>query len=549
MMTSQALWPALRESGFALAFPDACGLWPSSSLLAGTRRWGNHSPAPLNRGSRFSASFADVIYNQLHLFPSLLELGLLSGAETREVLFWNAFMSPVELLRIDAEHPAGTELLGMQAGTLAPTQETRGTLNVLASGPAQQDTSYAFVTSLGKRRFTITASRVLLFPFWPDWGGEVSVEYQFDTVISRSENGREQRRPLVIRPLRRVGATIWGDEDKGQRLHHLVQQAKDRVVGVPLWQEALPVTGISASRTVLTLGGQPADCWNLQHLCDLIMVHDTESGWFAAASLRSKDIGAGTLTVTSPLGYGFSAGTTRLVPLFPGIVNGAEPRTVSSSLELWRMDFQELAGSQPELVPVSDVPEGWVLPFSPDWSGSGTGGTSALLRTLRTVRGGVMELGSLGRAAPVSYRQEFLLRGAELTAFLDAMTALRGRWKAFRVRDSRRAFTLTRSAQLGWNELRVLDNGVRDVFRPGMAIWLVSPSGEAFSRRIQDVGVPQDGELILYLDQSHPADFPQNTHIGREYAVRLDTDSVTVRYLTAGVARCALSFYEVTEES
>lgn len=549
MIPAQALWPTRYESGFALAFPDAVGLWPSASALVGAHGWGNRTPAPLNRGACFSASFADVIYNQLHLFPSLLELGLLSGAEARDVLFWNAFMSPVELLRIDAEHPAGTELLGMQAGTLAPTQEARGTLNVLASGPAQQNTSYAFVTSLGELSFTVTASRVLLFPFWPDWGEEVSVEYRFDTVLSRSENGREQRRPLVIRPLRRVGATIWGDEDKGQRLHHFVQQAKDRVVGVPLWQEALSVTSISASRTVLTLGGRPENCWNLHHLCDLVMAHDTQSGWFAAVSLRDKDLAAGTLTVTSPLGYGFSPGTTRVVPLFPGIVTGAEPRTVSSSLELWRMDFEELAGSQPELVPVSENPADWVLPFRPDWSGSGTGGTSALLRTLRTVRGGVTELGSLGRPAPVALRQEFLLRGAELTSFLEAMTALRGRWKAFRVRDPRRAFTLTRPAKLGWNEVYVLDNGVRDVFKPGMAIWMAPPSGKAFSRRIQDVGMPQDGELILYLDGPHPADMPRNTHMGREYAVRLDTDSVTVRHLTANVARCALSFYELTEES
>lgn len=190
---------------------------------------------------------------------------------------------------------------------------------------------------------------MLLFPFWPDWSDGLEIDYAFDTVLTRGENGDEQRRPLAKRPLRTLRATIWGDGVNGQRLHHLVQHGKDRVFGVPLWQEALDVTGIDATRQVLMLGRDFSDCWNLTRLCDLIMLHERRSGTFMACSLLSRDPAGRTLSVTAPVSDVFAGGATRLVPLFTGILTSAEPAVVSDGMETWSVEFRELAGAQPAL--------------------------------------------------------------------------------------------------------------------------------------------------------------------------------------------------------
>ena len=136
------------------------------------------------------------------------------------------------------------------------------------------------------------------------------------------------------------------------------EHGKDRVFGVPLWQEALDVTGIDATRQVLMLGRDFSDCWNLTRLCDLIMLHERRSGTFMACSLLSRGPAGRTLFVTAPVSDVFAGGATRLVPLFTGILTSAEPAVVSDGMETWSVEFRELAGAQPALGALPNAPSG-----------------------------------------------------------------------------------------------------------------------------------------------------------------------------------------------
>ena len=552
-MISGALWP--RAGGVpqcSYAAPGRLGAWAGGSPHRGALARHEATPLPRHSGRHMGGSVADLIYGQLHLYPSEVRLGLLSGIEAFEVVLWNATFAPVRLTGVGSTESSGTTLSGFSTGTLPPTGAMKGLLTVLDSGPAQQDTTYAFVTGIGTRSLTVTASRVLLFPFWPDWSDGLEIDYAFDTVLTRGEDGGEQRRPLAKRPLRTLRATIWGDGVNGQRLHHLVQQGKDRVFGVPLWQEALDVADIDATRQVLMLGRDFSDCWNLTRLCDLIMLHERRSGTFMACSLLSKDPAGRTLSVTSPVPDVFTGTSTRLVPLFMGILTNAEPAVVSDGMETWSVEFREMAGSQPALGTLPNVPSGtgaWLWPHRPDWSGNGVGGTSSLLRTLRTVRGGVMELGVRGAVAPVTHRQKYLLREPDLAALLDQATALRGRWKGVLVRDPRRAFTLTRGSTADKAVLYVLDNGAKDGFIPGQRLWIAVPGGGVLSRRLVAVEAANVGELALHLSADLGGTVPPSSSVGRDYFARLDTDCITIRHESAGVSRCDLSFYTIPEES
>ena len=188
-----------------------------------------------------------------------------------------------------------------------------------------------------------------------------------------------------------------------------------------------------------------------------------------ACSLLSRDPAGRTLSVTAPVSDVFAGGATRLVPLFTGILTSAEPAVVSDGMETWSVEFRELAGAQPALGALPNAPSGtgaYLWPHRPDWSGDGVGGTSSLLRTLRTVCGGVMELGVRRDVAPSTHRQKYLLRERELADLLDRATALRGRWKALLVRDPRQYFTLTRGSTADKAILYVRDNGAKDGFIP-----------------------------------------------------------------------------------
>ena len=300
--------------------------------------------------------------------------------------------------------------------------------------------------------------------------------------------------------------------------------------GVPLWQEALDVTGIDATRQVLMLGRDFSDCWNLTRLCDLIMLHERRSGTFMACSLLSRDPAGRTLSVTAPVSDVFAGGATRLVPLFTGILTSA----------------------QPALGALPNAPSGtgaYLWPHRPDWSGDGVGGTSSLLRTLRTVRGGVMELGVRRDVAPSTHRQKYLLREPELADLLDRATALRGRWKALLVRDPRQYFTLTRGSTADKAILYVRDNGAKDGFIPNQRLWIALPGGDILLRRLVAVETANVGELALHLSSELGVTVPPASRVGRDYFARLDTDCVAIRHESAGVSRCELSFCTIPEVS
>lgn len=550
MIAASLLWP--RRDGVpacAYELPGTDAAWAGSAPARGRAVAHEATPLPRPSARRMSAGMADLIYGQLHLIPYLVDLGLLTGVQTQEVTLWNATFAPVELLHIAGASPQGTTLSGMEAGTLPPTGVAKGLLTVLESGPAEQDTTYSFVTSIGERRMTITASRVLLFPFWPDWSGGIEQDYAFDTVIARSENGSEQRRPLVKRPLRTLRASVWGDGVNGQRLHNLVRQGKDRVFGVPMWQEALEVESVDAARRVLMVERPFGDCWNLTRLCRLVMLHERRSGVFMVATLNVMSPEGRTLGLAVAVPEIFAAGSTRAIPLFTGILTRAEPSSRSSELETWSLEFRELAGAQPELGGLPHAPgEGpWLWTHRADWS-DGVGGASELVRTLRTVRGGIMELGSRRGFAPLTHRQSYLLREGELASLLDRVTALRGRWRPVYLRDPRRAFLLTRESFRGESVLYARDNGARDAFVSGQRLWIAPPSGEPFSRVLTAVEAGAPGELALHLGTVLDAAVPAASFVGREYLARLDTDNITVRYHTAGVSRCSLTFRTVPEE-
>lgn len=562
---SSLLWPRLpgiADTPCTAAEADDIWLLSPAEQKTGTRV--DATPIPRPSASFPAYSIADTIYGQVHLFPRLVETGLLISSEIRTVVLWNATFQSIELQQIGESQPAGSKLEGFAPRTILPTGEVRGELSVTASGPAQQRTVYTFATSEGSPTLTITASRVLLFPFWPDWGTGVSMEYTFDTVIVRSDGGGEQRRPLVTRPLRRLRATVWGNGLAGQRMRNLIQQGKDRVFGAPIWSEAITVSAIDASGTRVTVAEDISAHWNLTRLCGLVMLHDTARNAFYAVSVGSVNADSREITLTAAL-VGVSPAPTRpvrLVPLFLGILTSAEPTSVTDDLETWAVEFQEVAGSQPTLSTLGNTAPGTLRQWSykPDWSGSGNGAPSAntaLLRTIRTVRGGIMEVGSRQNTAPATLTQGYLLQRPELADFLDTITALRGRWGRFALHEPRLAFTLTREALPDASELPVRDNGFMQALAPdtpGVQIWLRIPpdvrnAGKALllQRRILHAEPGKAGELILHLDQPHGVTIPMATRIGRAYVARLDTDNVSIRHITPTIARCALSFYELVE--
>ena len=143
MTFSSVLWPlreGLPEHAFSAAAP--AGAWPASGLLTGVAVHVDATPLARPSGHRMAESVADLIYGQIHLYPSEVHLGLLSGMEALDVVLWNATFAPVQLVGVNSASSAGTTLSGFRPGVLPPTGALKGLLTVLSSGPERRCSSW-----------------------------------------------------------------------------------------------------------------------------------------------------------------------------------------------------------------------------------------------------------------------------------------------------------------------------------------------------------------------------------------------------------------------
>ena len=97
-MIFEVLWP--RAGGVpecSYSVPGTSGAWIGDAPHRGDEVRHEATPLPRPSGHRMAESVADLIYGQIHLYPSEVHLGLLSGMEALDVVLWNATFAPVHI--------------------------------------------------------------------------------------------------------------------------------------------------------------------------------------------------------------------------------------------------------------------------------------------------------------------------------------------------------------------------------------------------------------------------------------------------------------------
>lgn len=116
-MIFEVLWP--RAGGVpecSYSVPGTSGAWIGDAPHRGDEVRHEATPLPRPSGHRMAESVADLIYGQIHLYPSEVHLGLLSGMEALDVVLWNATFAPVQLVGVNSASSAGTTLSGFPPG-------------------------------------------------------------------------------------------------------------------------------------------------------------------------------------------------------------------------------------------------------------------------------------------------------------------------------------------------------------------------------------------------------------------------------------------------
>jgi len=193
---------------------------------------------PVLPGNKTYTSFDDWYY-RIHIVPTSISLGNLSGDATRQVLVWNAFFTDVQLQSFglfNADGITATEPVSPPAA-IGPLRTLTYTINVSATGPSVIDATIIWTIDGVDYVVPITGRRSVLFPFRPNWADRVSETLSWTTTVTRAWSGKEQRMSIARNPRREIRYSFQAKNDGARLLDALLFGWMGRFYSMPVWHE------------------------------------------------------------------------------------------------------------------------------------------------------------------------------------------------------------------------------------------------------------------------------------------------------------------------
>lgn len=265
-------------------------------------------------GSR-GTSYSDDFYHRFHLAPHRLDLGNIASTQAANVVIWNAFLEPKTLSDIV---PVGAEGMNIVSGVL-PVSAVNALkilnyqIAITLEGPPVADAKLVWrFTGAPDVTLPITATRIIPFPFLPNWADGIREELAWLTDILQAPTADEQRRALRLSPRRVLEARIVVQGRERQQFDLALWGWSGRVWAVPLWHD------IQALAAPLSIGATSIVCdtAHREFSANGLAMLRSASGNLNAEVVEIGSVGSGVLYLKRP--------TTKVWPrgsrLYPAVV-------------------------------------------------------------------------------------------------------------------------------------------------------------------------------------------------------------------------------------
>lgn len=196
--------------------------------------------------------FWDIFYSRIIVEPPTLDLGNLVSDQVREFTIFNAYFFPRVLSGITLEDVEGVSFSGITLPINMGALETYTIeLTILADGPSTIDGKLIFDFIGTGDDFTIElkGSRLVAIPFQAE--APMDEQLAWKTNILTTINNREQRVRVRNSPRQTVSTNYPISKEHGALANNLAHGWQFRKWSVPLWHEVQQVGDIVAGDTTV----------------------------------------------------------------------------------------------------------------------------------------------------------------------------------------------------------------------------------------------------------------------------------------------------------
>lgn len=519
--------------------------WSGASLgVFGSKN--NNLPIEENPGVKtgvVNPDYSTIFYNRIHITPSFTDLGNIVNDYSVSVKVWNAYFTPVTIESVDVNNGAGTELIDPigdyphVAGGLA---EFEYVLNVSASvGDSELDAQINFDFNVGSYQSRVTGSRTVVFPFSMDWAADLEESFQFNTVVTRSITGKEQRMGLNQRPRRKLSFTARSfDVSESSLMRSLLWGWQDRYYAVPLWSDA-DTLGSSVSEGSITI---PIDTEHKNYFVGGAVIIYQSPDSYESATISG--VTSNSVTLERELQNDWTA-SSKVMPLVYGhLPNQASLSNVTDSICEGRMLFAidpATTSSGVEGGSEDHTHNGLELFVNkPDWSVSLNLDSMADFQTLDYQQG----LNKIYQRGPAqeAYKYLFHLKGKEtISKFKQFLGRCNGRRVPFFMPTWVSDMQVVQDIGSGGQSIVIAANGYDRYYAnlPAVeGVFFEMADGESYARSIVGHTVSANGNIQLDIDSALGTAYTVSQIKKASYLVkcRFMSDLVKIKYLTTDMA-------------
>jgi hypothetical protein len=499
-----------------------------------------------------SLARVESLWDTIQVIPTDRAFGLVASEQNFTIEVWNTYRSTqwkiatVAItgqggLLVDASLPLVLHACGSRIFNATIPEDGPASIANVATFTIVKDTD---VLPLFTRTFTATGSRIVLFPFDPDWSKSVKEVVEYATKSVQARNGKEQRYRLRKIPRRRLAFNLALLDGENQAFEAILWNRQAGVFGVPWWQDVVQYNGtLAAGSTTIAIDttnrlfglSNMVMVWSSPTACEVQTVESVGTNLITCAALGA--------TYTNPL----------IAPVFVGRLEPSQDRDyLTSRVATAAVKFacevgeEDAAPSPPSMTQVYGYD---LLQVVPDWKEP----SATARRNIAKLDTGIGPISVLDRSGTSFQEIEFpwFLSGrSEIQQLRDFIDRRMGALSPFWVPTWRADLVLDADAPSNASAISVKACGYASrmfAYTARRYLAIRTPAGGWIYRKATSASVVGSSESIG-LDSQVGMILPAGTAVSFLVLCRLADDAAEIDWKTAGVATAKTRFLELPRE-
>lgn len=314
---------------------------PVGSVISTGNRWHTYKTNKQYNAvetSGFVETVRGSIYHSLKSISSFF-----SEDKQYELTIWNAKYAPTVLTTITVDNIDGTDLDPFEYPIGIPEEGYfKYTVTVYAEGPATQNTTYTFTIDGEEYETVITGTRIVSFMFPINWDKNYRFKVEHLTAIQKNNKKREQRRPMYPKMYKSSRVTVTLDSiELEDRLIHWFDFVQNRVVAIPLYQEAMFATlNIETGQTSITVE-EDIEYYTFLSNCKFVLIVNHSEYIGEIKEISSVEESTNTISFVNTTVYEFDKTQCVIYPLYVAIVDSITYSPETNSVVNVQIEFEE----------------------------------------------------------------------------------------------------------------------------------------------------------------------------------------------------------------